>query len=216
MEKLLWVRHIHSFTLDFNLTLLMRRRLKETRQLRKSGEVFNDIQLVSARTGIQLTPDPLQLMTEERMQSSSFCTGFSPLPLTQLPSPQIHSSPSLFCALRGGPLGTASSGLTCPLATSQIWPIGGTGRKVKGCGEVRSGCIFSTPFPLQYHVFDRSYVPSWLQPLLGRPLSTGSSSRRAPVILFPSLGPGEVMAYCCSQFLGVSPSLVCSLNPGHK
>lgn len=161
MEKLLWVRHIHClFNLRRKLLLTYftdeETGLKKSGNLEKPGEVFNDIELVSTRTGIQtlgLTPEPSQLMTEEKMQSSSFCTVFFPLPLNQFPSPQIHSSPSVFCALWGGPLGTASPGLTCPLPTGWIWPTGGTGRKLKSSGEVTSGCIFSAPFPFQCRVW---------------------------------------------------------------
>lgn len=85
--------------------------LEKSGNLEKSGKVFNDTESVSARTEIQnlpLTPKPLQLMTEEKLnrkaESSSFCTDFSPLPLAQLPLPQIYSSTSLFCDPGGRPM----------------------------------------------------------------------------------------------------------------
>ena len=149
------------------------------------------------------------------MQSSSFCTGFFPLPLNQFPSPQIHSSPSLFCALRGGPRGLLhldSLAHWLLVVFGQLEALEGNWRAVGKWHQV----VFP-PRPSHFSaVSDSCYVRSWLQLLLGRLLCMGSSTHWAPPILFPSLGPGEVMAYCCSHFLGVSPSLVCSLNPGHN
>ena len=101
----------YSFTLDFNLRRKVlstcftneKKGLKKSDNFEKSSKMFNDTELVSTTTRIQsLGPEPSQLTREERMQSSSFCIGFfSPLPLNQFPSLQIHSS--LFCTLREDP-----------------------------------------------------------------------------------------------------------------
>ena len=128
MQKLLC--QTYSFTLDFNLrrkVLLTcfndeKTGLKKSDNLQKSSKMFNDTELVSTRTRIQSlgpTPEPSQLMREERMQSSSFCVGFlfsfTPKAVPFTPNP-------FFSALHpeGGPLGTKPPGLTFPLPTDRI------------------------------------------------------------------------------------------------
>lgn len=235
MQKLLEVRHIHSLLTStlgerYYQPALPKRKvlstcftnekkgLKKSDNFEKSSKMFNDTELVSTRTRIQsLGPEPSQLMREERMQSSSFCIGFffffsfTPKPVPFTPNP-------FFFVLHpeGGSLETEPPGLTFPLPTGWIWPTGGTGRKLKGRRELRSGCIFSIPFLLHCPVFGSGYAPPWLQLLLGRPFCIGSSSPWTPANTISFLRPREVMAYCYSQFLGVSPSLACSLNPGHN
>lgn len=190
MENLLWIRHIDSFTLDYSLmrNILLtyvtgeETGLEKSGNLEKSGKVFNDTESVSARTEIQnlaLTPKALQLMTEEKLnrkaESSSFCTDFSPLPLAQLPLPQIYSSTSLFCDPGGRPHGLHhldSLAHWLLVRFGQWEALGGNWRSVGEWDQV----VYS-PLPSCFnHVFDSGYVPSWLQLLPGRPLFTGSSS----------------------------------------
>lgn len=114
--------------------------LEKSGNLEKSGKVFNDTELVSARTEIQnlaVTPKPPQLMTEEKLNrkavSSSFCTDFSPLPLAQFPLPQIYSSTSLFCDPGGRPRGLHlldSLAHWLPVRFGQWEALGGNWRSV--------------------------------------------------------------------------------------
>lgn len=212
----------YSLTLDFNL----RRKvlltyftdeetgLKKSGNLEKPGEVFNDIELVSARTGIQtlgLTPEPSQLMTEEKMQSSSFCTVFSFIPKSVPFTPNPFFP---FCVLC--PVGrTPGDCITWTHLPTDYWLDLANWRHWKETEEQWGSDIrlyFLRVLPISVPCLTVVMSIHWLQLLLGRLLCMGSSTYWAPAILFPSFGPGEVMAYCCSHFLGVSPSLVVPLT----
>lgn len=189
--------------------------LEKSGNLEKSGRVLSDMVLVSARSGTQAPglsdPRASTITTEERLRRNAaifLLRWFFSIPPNLAPgTPDPFFPCSVLC-----PVGrTAMDCITRTLlAPGRIWPMGGNWRAVGKRDEAvfpaLPSCFSAMSLTVAMFLYDLQLLP-------GRPLSTGSSSHWAPATLFPSFVPGVVMAYCCSQFLGVSSSLVCSLNP---